>query len=389
MEIVNRRRVGIVASLALSITVMGFGPAAAATGRIVLSVPSGGTQSGFDVDGATLTPATASSTDVRTNTSTTFGYRQLVALNNAGVAKIGMMPLGDVSCAMLRSAAYGPSVFTGVDGTTDPVPGTVYAVRSVLNVYAKMSLVAIDTGTPKGLILDYETSDCPLDSTPPVITPSVTGPAGNAGWYVGHVTVSWTVADPESDVSTSGCDDTTLTEDTVETTVTCSATSAGGSASDSVTVGIDQTDPTITYTGNRGTYELDEQVTIECTAADGTSGVASDDCASVDAPAHTFDPGEHSMSAQATDVAGHHGSGSTTFTVVVTPGGLIRLILQHVPDPSVASSLRKKVESIAGASNANAKAGATGAFRGFVSAKTGKGVSEQTAALLSHLAGFL
>lgn len=382
-------RGAVVVVLALGSVAASSGPAGAASGQIVLSVPSGGVQSGFDVDGAAMAPATAASTDVRTNTSTTFGYRQLVALNGAGVAKLGAIPLESVSCAMLRGAAYTSSVFTGTDGTVDPVPGTVYAVRSFLNTYAKMSLVSIDMGTPKGLVLDFVTSTCPLDSTAPVITPSVTGPAGNGGWYVGHVTVTWTVTDPESPPAADGCDDVTLTGDTASTAITCSATSAGGSASESVTVGIDQTDPIISYDGNEGTYDIDQQVEIECLADDETSGIAAHDCVSVNAPAYTFEPGDHTLSATATDAAGHQGAGATTFTVVVTPGGLIRLMLQQVSDASLTSVLEKKIQKVADAPNAEAKAGTLGALRNYLAAKTGNGIDAATAALVSELAGSL
>lgn len=383
------RRGAMVIVVALGAIAAGVGPAGAASGQIVLSVPSGTTQSGFDVDGATMAPATAASTDVRTNTSTTLGYRQLVALNGAGVAKLGTLSLDGVSCTMLREATYTSTVFTGTDGTVDPVPGTVYAVRTFLNTYAKLSLVSIDMGTPKGLVLDFVTLPCPLDSTAPVITPSVTGPAGNGGWYIGHVNVSWTVLDPESPPTLSGCDDQTLTTDTASATITCSAASAGGSASESVTISVDQTDPVVAYDGNQGTYDIDEHIVIDCLASDQTSGIAENDCESVDAPAYTFQPGDHTLAATATDVAGHHGAGSTTFTVIVTPEGLIRLILQHVSNGSVASTLQSKIQKVADAPTDQARSGALGALRNYLSSKIGNGIDAATAALVSELAGSL
>jgi hypothetical protein len=87
----------------------------------------------------------------------------------------------------------------------------------------------------------------PSDVTAPEITPTVT-PAPNAnGWNNSDVTVIWTVNDPESDItSTSGCDTTVLTDETAGTTLTCSATSLGGTSTQSVTVKIDKTAPVIT-----------------------------------------------------------------------------------------------------------------------------------------------
>ena len=69
------------------------------------------------------------------------------------------------------------------------------------------------------------------DLTPPVITPTVSGTAGSNGWHVSDVAVSWTVADPETDVtSTEGCESSSVTTDTTGTTFTCTATSGGGTA---------------------------------------------------------------------------------------------------------------------------------------------------------------
>src|SRR6185437_2137 len=85
-----------------------------------------------------------------------------------------------------------------------------------------------------------------VDNTPPVITPTVQGTLGNNGWYTDDTHVSWSVTDPESAVtSTSGCGDASVTSDTTGTDFTCSATSAGGTASQTVTIKRDTQPPTI------------------------------------------------------------------------------------------------------------------------------------------------
>jgi hypothetical protein len=84
----------------------------------------------------------------------------------------------------------------------------------------------------------------PADSTPPVITPTVTG-TQSGGWFTSNVTVSWAVADPESSFTTSGCATETVTSDTNGTTFTCSATSDGGTSTESVTIKRDTTGPSI------------------------------------------------------------------------------------------------------------------------------------------------
>ena len=90
--------------------------------------------------------------------------------------------------------------------------------------------------------------DACQDSTPPVITPNVTGTLGNNGWYRSNVQISWSVTDAESSVSSSsGCGAQTVSTDTGGVTFTCSATSVGGTGSQSVTIKRDATAPQITF----------------------------------------------------------------------------------------------------------------------------------------------
>ena len=115
----------------------------------------------------------------------------------------------------------------------------------------------------------------PSDTTPPQITPTVSGTLGNGGWYVSDVTVSWTVTDPESPVtSTSGCGTTTITADTAGTTLTCLATSAGGTSSASVTIERDATPPQVTCSPPNASSWYSDNVTVDCTASDTTSELA-------------------------------------------------------------------------------------------------------------------
>ena len=87
----------------------------------------------------------------------------------------------------------------------------------------------------------------PADVTPPVIAYTTTPDANGSGWNNSDVTVSWSVMDPESAItSTSGCDTTTVSDETAGLTLTCTATSAGGTSSESVTIKLDKTKPIIT-----------------------------------------------------------------------------------------------------------------------------------------------
>jgi sugar lactone lactonase YvrE len=116
------------------------------------------------------------------------------------------------------------------------------------------------------------------DSTPPSITPQVTGTAGTGGWYRSDVQVSWIVTDGESSVTSStGCSATSVSEDTAGITLTCSATSLGGIASHSVTVRRDTVAPTLSFgtatpEPNASGWNTGD-VSVPFEAADALSGV--------------------------------------------------------------------------------------------------------------------
>ena len=115
------------------------------------------------------------------------------------------------------------------------------------------------------------------DETPPNIVPDIDGTEGDNGWFVSDVTVSWTVEDLDSDVtSSSGCEASTQSTDTGGQDFTCSATSAGGTNSVTVTVKRDATAPTITSSRSAPPNANDwynTAVTVSYTASDAGSGI--------------------------------------------------------------------------------------------------------------------
>jgi hypothetical protein len=123
----------------------------------------------------------------------------------------------------------------------------------------------------------------PADATPPVIVPTITPAPNGAGWNNTDVTVSWSVTDGESAISsTSGCGAVVLTSETAGTTLTCTATSEGGTSSESVTVKIDKTKPEITGSrapeaNGNGWNNTDVEVSFVCAdTGDVQSGIATD-----------------------------------------------------------------------------------------------------------------
>jgi hypothetical protein len=159
-----------------------------------------------------------------------------------------------------------------------------------------------------------------LDATPPVISATVepSDPDGSSGWYRTDVTVTWTVTDDESPVvSSNGCGQTVVTQDTAGTTFTCTATSGGGTASKSVTVQRDATAPTLAGVVTPNPVVLGQDATAEPNAADATSGVSTSGCDTV--PTTTV--GAHTVTCRATDAAGNAGVATVPYQVVFDFGG--------------------------------------------------------------------
>ena len=151
----------------------------------------------------------------------------------------------------------------------------------------------------------------PTDETPPVITSEVNGSLGNNGWYVGDVLVSWTIDDPESDVdSTSGCDTSLITVDTIGTTLTCTASSEGGTSAVDVTIMRDTAPPTASASASpapnaNGWNNTD--VTVSYSGSDSASGIDSCDADEV----LTGEGAGQSTSGTCTDLAGNVSNAAT------------------------------------------------------------------------------
>jgi hypothetical protein len=157
------------------------------------------------------------------------------------------------------------------------------------------------------------------DTTSPVITPTIAPKANGNGWNNGSVTVTWSVSDPESGISSSnGCTATTLSTETplAGTTLTCSATNGAGlSNSASVTVKIDLTAPTLKLTSLtvEASGPSGASVSYTASASDSLSGLNTFSCTP---PSGSIFPlGTTTASCSATDKAGNSASGSFAVTV--------------------------------------------------------------------------
>jgi hypothetical protein len=147
----------------------------------------------------------------------------------------------------------------------------------------------------------------PADVTSPIILPIITGTLGKSDWYTSSVTVAWNISDPESGIaSSSGCNPTTLTSDSPGEPLSCTATNGAGlSNSVSITVLIDTTAPSITWTGNINDKDMFYFGFVPapptCTASDNGSGV--DGSCSVGGYSTAI--GTHELTATVMDKAGN------------------------------------------------------------------------------------
>jgi hypothetical protein len=152
---------------------------------------------------------------------------------------------------------------------------------------------------------------CVSDTTPPAITPTVTGSLGSNDWYVGDVSVTWSIVDNESAISSStGCDATSITTDTSSVTLTCEATSTGGTSSESVTIKRDATAPSASAGASPGANAAgwrNSAVTVSFTGTDAMSGIASCDPAVV----LSSDGANQSASGRCYDAAGNQSALAT------------------------------------------------------------------------------
>lgn len=241
-------------------------------------------------------------------------------------------------------------------------------------------------------------SSGPTDTDAPIATPTQSPAANGAGWNNTDVTVSWNWADEVdgSGIDAGNCTTSSVSagEGTIMLAATCAdiAGNVGNVGKATTTVMVDKTDPTVAFSGNAGSYTVDQTVTIGGSATDALSGIASSTCPTVSAAASSLSLGSHSLTATATDVAGNTTTTTTSFTVTVDGTSLCALAQQLSSKPGIASSLCVKIAQIVKAQakgQTKVAANVLGALDNELRAQTGKALTAAEAALISSLAAQL
>ncbi|WP_155987757.1 sugar-binding protein [Gorillibacterium massiliense] len=251
--------------------------------------------------------------------------------------------------------------------------------------------------------------------TAPHTTAAVDPPLsdGANGWYTQPVTIGLTTTPGNTATASTEISldagatwqvytvPVVLTEDGTHV-IRYRSTALGGSreAEQSLTIPIDATPPSIIWNG-QSSYAINEPVVVSCTVQDAGSGIASETCGGgtqLSAPAYTLDAGTHTLSASASDLAGHITKSDFTFEVVVDYDGLSALTEQFVNETgapgaagilvSLQKSLSQAKDSIAHGQT-QAALNQLGAYRNKVTAQQNHALSTDQAAVLLRWSALL
>jgi hypothetical protein len=204
---------------------------------------------------------TANNGDGQTGCNAADGSSAKVTINAPAGVTASPSSLTFTACGITNSQAV---VFSS--STPGDYPITVSVSDSGAGTY---------NTNPANFTLHVNAPPPPSDSTAPVIQPTVTGTLGDNGWYTSDVKLTWSVTDPESAISSqTGCGETNITSDQQSVGYTCSATSAGGTSSETVSIKRDASAPALNCEAGPSGWQADN-VLLGCNAADvGPSGLA-------------------------------------------------------------------------------------------------------------------
>ena len=244
-------------------------------------------------------------------------------------------------------ACVASDALSGLDGQCEVTVTSASGSPGVVNYTA--TVTATDkAGNTTSVVRRYSVI---LDGDGPMISWTTNRQPNAAGWFDGPVTYTFTCADP-SGVAT--CPPPhAFTADGANQSIAVSAADVyGNGASFTLSgVNVDGTAPVVQFSGNQGTYTPDQLVAITCSSSDATSGVLNASCPTLQGTVNGLLPvGDTTLTATATDLAGHTTTVATAIHVVVTKGSIVNLISQFLPsgqpgNTGIANALAGKVLS--------------------------------------------
>src|SRR5256714_1128249 len=211
-----------------------------------------------------------------------------------------------------------------------------------LGIVTKLILASFVLG---GLSL-FGAEPIAADTSPPTVSPTVTGIVGTNGWYRGstggnYVVLHWNFSDPGAVVDhTTGCEPAIrINGPSVGTTETCTAYLSpypdGGSVQWQKSIKIDSDAPTgVAATPSRGPDTngwYNHALSVSWSGSDATSGIAGCTSAAYQAP----DGAPASLSGGCTDVAGNSSSTSFAFQYDATPPQLSAVSVQSTDGANI------------------------------------------------------
>jgi uncharacterized repeat protein (TIGR03803 family) len=261
---------------------------------------------------------------------------------------------------LTSDGTYDASAFSNASGVATASVSWAVAVASGVQLGMNPMTVRFQGDTEYLAAANASASLQITDHTPPVIVATTEGTQSANGWFTSDVVVSWSIVDAESGVTaTEGCGPTTISEDSNGVTLTCSASSAGGSATVSTTIKRDTTPPLVRSPLEGITLERHAEATLEWSCDDLGSGVSKctvDSGLPLGSPVDTAQTGPFDFTITATDAAGQTNVRTIRYVVVPATNAFVWAAQPDTdPAPSpryghgiVYDSIRKKVILIGG-----------------------------------------
>jgi hypothetical protein len=304
-----RRRRGSIAFMVAFATMLAAGMAFADNLQSDLNTSTGGLDK--TVNRGSLSPGTGYTQDVFL-----FVDVQPSAVNDP-TYPFSVTGSGDILGATFSGVSIsGPGTANGQTGTVGWTTPAAQPTTQNYEIFVTFDANTTINESPATVKIQFSIAGV-SDITPPVITPTITGTLGTNPWYTSNVTVTFSVTDGESAITSKSpaCDATNaVTSDTAGVTFTCTATSGGGTSTESVTIMRDATAPSISASlspptpATSGWYNIATGApTVSFTCSDAPSGIYT-------CPAsHLFGEGENqSYSGTAYDNAGNSNSAGVT-----------------------------------------------------------------------------